>query len=249
MMGKPYAHAVAAKIVDGNHEINLEGAAKKLMKSDDSISSDEAISCIKMMVDSPDYCKELLDLRRAAKAVGFGLIYGIGPGKLSNELGVTVADAKDKMDKYFKVFSNVKKFIDGQKLKARTREDHAVQTILGRFRRLDQINSTNRAWASAEERRSVNAPIQGSAADVCKLAMVNIDRHPELGGDSLDGGAYGFKQLLQVHDELIQEGPDNPDILKYVNELTTKLMEDPGISLSVALAVEGGVADTWLEAK
>jgi DNA polymerase I-like protein with 3'-5' exonuclease and polymerase domains len=79
--------------------------------------------------------------------------------------------------------------------------------------------------------------------------MVNIDRHPELGGDSLDGGAYGFKQLLQVHDELIQEGPDNPDILKYVNELTTKLMEDPGISLSVALAVEGGVADTWLEAK
>lgn len=249
MMGKPYAHAVAAKIVDGNHEIELENAARKLMKSDDSISSDEAISCIKMMVDNPDYCKELLDLRRAAKAVGFGLIYGIGPGKLSNELGVTVADAKDKMDKYFKVFSNVKKFIDGQKLKAKTREDHAVQTILGRFRRLDQINSSNRAWASAEERRSVNAPIQGSAADVCKLAMVNIDQHPELGGDSLDGGAYGFKQLLQVHDELIQEGPDNPDILRYVNDLTTKLMEDPGVSLSVSLAVEGGVADTWLEAK
>ena len=254
MMNKPYSHAVCAKIVDDQKGVeDLEYAVKKAIKatkaSAEPLNETDAITLVKQLYAAPDYVHEMINLRKAAKAVGFGLIYGIGPSKLAGELMTTKQNAADKIEQYFRVFPYVKKFIDTTKATTKARSDHTVQTLLGRHRRLTMINSRNRMISSQEERRCVNVLAQGGASDIARLAMNSIDQDPLLGGGRLEGGELGIQMLLQIHDEIIQDCPDNEDALRIGAERTKYIMSNPGIELSVPLEVSGGSAESWLHAK
>lgn len=255
VMGMPYAYAVGAKILgdvepEERNEDFRSYAIKKLVKSDPESTPESAKRVVDELWKDEPRVKKLVGMRRDAKAVGFGLIYGIGPKKLGHDLGVSPTEAKGKIEQYFSIFRRVEAHIAEQKRRVHESEDHAVQTILGRFRRLPKITSANRAISSMAERQANNAPIQGSAADICKLAMIVIDRDPYLGGDCLEGGALGTQLLLQVHDELIQTVPDIPELLEEAGRRTRDIMVSPnGLQLKVSLAVEGKTANSWMEAK
>jgi DNA polymerase-1 len=157
--------------------------------------------------------------------------------------------AAEKIEQYFQVFPYVKRFIDNTKATTKAKADHSVQTLLGRYRRLTMINSRNRMISSQEERRCVNVLAQGGASDIARLAMNAIDQDPLLGGGKLEGGEFGIQMLLQIHDEVIQDCPDNEDALRVGAERTKYIMANPGIDLSVPLEVSGGSANSWLDAK
>lgn len=255
IMGMPYAYAVGAKIVgdkepEDRDETFREKCIKKVCNSDPESTPESARRVVNELWNDEGKIKTLVGMRRDAKAVGFGLIYGIGPKKLGNDLGVSVGEAKGKISQYFSIFGRVEEHILEQKKRAFEREDHSVQTILGRFRRLPKITSSNRAISSMAERQANNAPIQGSAADICKMAMIIIDQDEMLGGDCLAGGLLGTRQLLQVHDEIIQAVPDDRQIIDEASERTRSIMVSPkGLKLKVSLAVDGKDARNWMEAK
>ena len=138
--------------------------------------------------------------RRRAKAVNFGIVYGLSPFGLSKQLGIPGADARDYIDAYFTLYSGVKTFID--KAIARVRKTGQTRTMFGRLRPIPDIDSKNPNQRGFAERTAINSPIQGSAADLIKLAMIRVDRRlREEGRRSL--------MLLQVHDELLFEAPDD----------------------------------------
>ena len=126
--------------------------------------------------------------------VNFGIIYGISAFGLSQRLGIKRGEAKDIIDSYFTQYPKVKEYMDLSIEKAR--ENSYVETIMGRKRKLNDINSRNAVVRGYAERNAINAPIQGSAADIIKLAMINVN-------DMLKEGNYKSKMLLQVHDELV----------------------------------------------
>lgn len=176
------------------------------------------------------------DMRRKAKEVNFGILYGIGPFGLSNRLGITRAHAKEIIDTYFSGFSNVKNFIDDSVNFAR--EHEYAQTLLGRRRYLKNINSKNRVMRQFEERVAVNMPIQGTAADMIKIAMIKIQNELE----KIDAKT---KMVLQVHDELVFDVPK--DELEIVKPIIRKNMEEAFI-LKVPTVVDIGIGNNWLEA-
>ena len=190
---------------------------------------------------------ELLGARRAAKAIGFGLMYGRGPGALADELGVSRKEAKQKIADWFSTFPGVKQYISDIQCQAIDGEDHAVFTIMGRPRRLHNIVSTNHGVSAKAERDAINAPIQGSASCIAKLAMILIDQDPELGGDCLEGGSANAQMLLQVHDEIILEVGEEQD-LQCLNDKMQQIMVNAA-QLSVPLTTSGGIATNWGEAK
>ncbi|MDP3312778.1 DNA polymerase I [Lutibacter sp.] len=174
--------------------------------------------------------------RGDAKAVNFGIIYGQGAYTLAQQLNKSNKEAKELIDNYYKSFPKLKQYIASQVDFAR--DKGYVETILGRRRYLKNINSHNAIVRSADERNAVNAPIQGSAADIIKIAMINIQNLLTLGN-------YKSKMLLQVHDELVF------DMHYSEKELLLPLLKkemEHAFTLSVPLTVDFGEGSNWLEA-
>lgn len=174
--------------------------------------------------------------RGEAKAVNFGIIYGQGAFTLAEQLNKSRSEAKELIDNYYKTFPKLKEFIANQMQLAR--EQGYVETILGRRRYLKNINSQNAVVRAGDERNAVNAPIQGSAADIIKIAMINIYK-------MLKEGKYKSKMLLQVHDELVFEV--HKEELAVLKPKIKHEMEHAYV-LTVPLIVELGEGENWLEA-
>jgi DNA polymerase-1 len=175
-------------------------------------------------------------MRGAAKSVNFGIIYGISAFGLSQNIGVSRKEAKQIIDQYFEEFPGVKDYMDISIQKAR--EQEYVETIFGRRRYLKDINSRNAVMRAAAERNAINAPIQGAAADIIKIAMIDIDK-------KLKTRDLNSKMLLQIHDELIFDVvADELEILKKI--VMTSMSE--ACQLEVPLIVDVGVGANWLEA-
>lgn len=198
--------------------------------------------------------KKMVFDRQAAKSIGFGLNYGEGPQKLGKTLGVSVDQAKKLMQQYFKPYPLVKTFIDG--VHAYILDHAMVETILGRPRRFHELVSIGRMldkmtrWSlpgtakanlARAERQAVNSVIQGSAADVAKMAMIKCEYDERL-------QSLGVQQLLQVHDELIFEVPE--EHAQEALPIICELMEHPfADELSVPLGVDAGMGYSWSSAK
>ena len=168
------------------------------------------------------------ELRRRAKVINFGILYGMSPFGLSRELGIGGKEAKTYIDHYFDRYPGVKEYIDG--LKASARKDGYVLTIMGRRRFLKDIDSRNKVLREAAERMAINTPIQGSAADLIKMAMIRVDREFRESG-------MEARLILQVHDELIVEAPGreaagSERILKEAMEGVAKLSVPLTVSVS-----------------
>ncbi len=177
------------------------------------------------------------EMRRRAKAVNFGIVYGISAFSLSQDIGVTVAEAKAYMEAYFATFPGVRKYMDD--VVAQAKERGFVETLFHRRRELPEIRSSNFNLRAFGERVALNMPIQGTAADIMKLAMVAVERRLK---KELPEAAL----VLQVHDELIVECPEAQA------EAATKLLEEEMeqvVSLSVPLTAEAHWGKNWLEAK
>ena len=174
--------------------------------------------------------------RSHAKTVNFGIIYGVSAFGLSNQTELSRSESKELIDTYYQTYPQLKVFIDKQIHFAR--ENGYVETILGRRRYLPDINSRNQVVRGAAERNAVNAPIQGSAADIIKIAMINIY-------NLLKDNKLKTKMLLQVHDELIFDVPKNE--LDFVKPLIKKTMEE-AYQFAVPLVVDLGLGKNWLDA-
>ena len=175
-------------------------------------------------------------MRRKAKEVNFGIIYGISPFGLSQNLQISRAEAKEIIDAYFNKFSDVKNYIDNAIIKARKKK--YVETLLGRRRYLRDIDSRNFTLRSFSERNAINSPIQGSAADIIKLAMIEISKW-------IKKNEFNSKMIMQVHDELVFDVCENE--LEYFQSNIKKIMENV-VKMRVPLTVDLGVGKTWLEA-
>jgi DNA polymerase-1 len=176
------------------------------------------------------------DQRSAAKAVNFGIIYGQSAFGLSQNLGISRTEAKQIIDSYFAQYSTIKGYMDNAVKNAR--ENGYVETIMQRRRYLPDINSANAVVRGFAERNAINAPIQGSAADIVKLAMVAVDK-------AMTEAKVQSKMILQVHDELVF------DVLKGEEEVMKKLVKtamEGAIQLAVPMEVEMELADNWLDA-
>lgn len=176
------------------------------------------------------------EMRRKAKTVNFGIIYGISAFGLSQRVGISRGEAKEIIENYFKQFGGIKDYMDETVNKAR--EQGYVETILGRRRYMRDILSANAVMRGFAERNAINAPIQGSAADMIKLAMIQIH-------DWLNAEKLKTRMILQVHDELLFDVP--ADELAYVEPKIKALMEG-AMTLDVPVLVESGKGNNWLEA-
>ena len=184
------------------------------------------------------------DQRRHAKTANFGILYGISAFGLAQQLGCSRSEAKQLIDDYFRAFPKVSAFIEAQK--AFAREHLYVETLFGRKRYLPDIVSHNATVRAFAERNAVNAPVQGTAADFIKIAMVDIHRRlKELDGQMVNGKMVHASMIMQVHDELNFNFPDA--MVEEVRTLVVDAMQN-AVHLSVPLIAECGVGDNWLEA-
>ena len=174
-------------------------------------------------------------MRRDAKAVNFGIIYGISDFGLASSIGVPVTEAKAYMERYLDKFKGVKEY------QARSIEECRAagyaKTLFGRLRKIAEINAANYNLRAFGERAAMNMPLQGTAADIIKIAMIRIDR-------ALEG--YKSKLILQVHDELIADA--DPAEAEEVAAIIKREME-AACTLNVPLVVDVGIGKNWLEAK
>ena len=171
--------------------------------------------------------------RRQAKVVNFGIVYGLSPFGLSQNLGIETAEAKRFIDAYFEKYSGVRKFID--KTLDEARREQKVKTLFGRVRPIPDINSKNANLRGFAERTAVNTPLQGTAADLIKMAMIRIDA-------AIIEGGLKSRMTLQVHDELVFEVPEEEsDVMRT---LVREQMENVHL-LTVPLLVEIGVGKNW----
>jgi DNA polymerase-1 len=177
------------------------------------------------------------EARRNAKAVNFGIVYGISPFGLAAQLGITQREAQAYIESYFARYAGVRKFIEA--IKAEVRRTGVARTLLGRERPIPDINSRNPNARGFAERTAVNSPLQGTAADLIKLAMVRIEWE-------MERRAGRAAMLLQVHDELVFEAP--PEEAAEIAALAKREMEQV-YRLEVPLLVDVGVGDNWRDAK
>ena len=177
------------------------------------------------------------DQRRAAKTVNFSIIYGAGATNLSNQLGIKRTEAKELIENYFKQYSGLKKYMTD--IVEFARANGYVETLLGRRRKLRDIDSRNGMMRAMAERIAINTPIQGTAADLIKVAMINIR-------EALIEGGFQSKMILQVHDELVFDVPK--DELERLKPIVFDKMTTAIPNLKVPILVEMGVGDNWLEA-
>ena len=176
------------------------------------------------------------EMRRTAKVVNFGIMYGAGAFRLSEELNILRSDAQLLIDAYFQKYSGIDTYI--KKTLHKAREDNFVQTILGRKRSTLDINSDNGLIRKSAERMAINMPIQGSAAEMIKIAMININ-------NELIKNNFKSKMVLQIHDELIFEYPEEEEAILI--RMVKNKMEN-AMKLSVPLVVDYGTGFNWLEA-
>lgn len=174
--------------------------------------------------------------RGHAKTVNFGIIYGVSAFGLAQQTNLSRTEAKAIIDSYFSTYPGIKDYIDAQVASAR--DKGFVETLMGRRRYLRDINSRNGAMRGHAERNAINAPIQGSAADIVKLAMLKVDQ-------ALEAGKFEAKLILQVHDELVFDAPRQE--LERLQSVVKTSMEE-AYPLKVPLIVDVGMGDNWLEA-
>ncbi|MBT8141645.1 MAG: DNA polymerase I [Gammaproteobacteria bacterium] len=176
------------------------------------------------------------DQRRSAKAINFGLIYGMSAFGLAKQLGIGRKEAQTYIDVYFERYPGVKRYMDETRLQAK--EQGYVETVFGRRLYLPEINSRNHQRRQYAERSAINAPMQGTAADIIKLAMLNVH-------DYLSDKQDQAKLIMQVHDELVLEAHK-----KHLEKIQAKIIElmSDAAELSVPLRVDAGVGDNWDEA-
>ena len=177
------------------------------------------------------------DLRRRAKAVNFGIVYGIGDFSLAKDLGITRKQAKQYIENYLATYSGVAAYLD-RTVEAAKRDGYTT-TMFGRRRNIPELKASNRNLRSFGERVAMNSPIQGSAADVIKIAMIRVDR-------ALKASGLDARLIMQVHDELILEARE--DCADEAAELLVREME-AAVSLPVPLTADCGMGKTWFEAK
>ena len=180
------------------------------------------------------------ETRRRAKAINFGIIYGISGFGLARQLGIRQGEARDYINAYFENFPGIRAYMDRIKLEAR--ETGHVETLFGRRIHIAGIAASNPAQRGFAERQAINAPIQGSAADIIKRAMVRLP-------SALAEAGIEARMLLQVHDELIFEADES--IAEAAVEVIRSVMEsaaDPVLDLAVPLVAEAGIADSWADA-
>lgn len=176
------------------------------------------------------------DQRRSAKAINFGLMYGMSAFGLTRQLDIPRAEAQKYLDTYFERYTGVKEYMEN--IKAKAKEDMYVETIMGRRLYLNEINAANGLRRQAAERAAINAPLQGSAADIIKKAMIDINGF-------LNKEMPEVKMIMQVHDELIFETPKkiSAEVL-----LTMKNMMEDAVKLDIPLIAEAAIGINWNEA-
>ena len=177
------------------------------------------------------------DMRRTAKTINFGVIYGMSAFRLAQDLGISRTQASMFIDNYFKMYADINNFINSTISSAE--EKGYVETILGRRRPILAINSRNKIEKGAAERIAVNSPVQGSAADIVKKAMLGVTQ-------ALKESGSKAKLLLQVHDELIFECPDDQKTIDETIALIKDKMEN-AVKLSVPLRVSVEYGKNWGE--
>jgi DNA polymerase-1 len=180
------------------------------------------------------------EVRSRAKAINFGIVYGISAFGLANQLGIARGEADDYIKKYFQRFPGIRDYMEATKQFAR--EHGYVETLFGRRVHIREINSTNPGHRGGAERAAINAPIQGTAADVIRRAMIRVP-------DALAAKKLKAKMLLQVHDELIFEAPEKEvDAVIKVARAVMEKSSLPALEISVPLLVEARAASNWDEA-
>ena len=176
------------------------------------------------------------DQRRSAKAINFGLMYGMSAFGLTRQLDIPRAEAQKYLDTYFERYTGVKEYMEN--IKAKAKEDMYVETIMGRRLYLNEINAANGLRRQAAERAAINAPLQGSAADIIKKAMIDINKF-------LTKEMPEVKMIMQVHDELIFETPKQNS--EGVLQVMKKMMEE-AVKLDIPLIAEAAIGENWNEA-
>ena len=182
-------------------------------------------------------CEVTAQMRRDAKAVNFGIIYGISAFGLANDLGISTRKAQEYIERYFQTYSDVKSYMNGNIEKAT--KDGYVETLLGRRRVINELRTSNHNVRAFGERAAMNMPLQGSSADIIKIAMINVMQ-------KLKEGGFKAKLVLQVHDELVIDCPEIE--AEEVATLLKNEMEN-AVSLRVPLTVEVGIGKTWFDTK
>ena len=177
------------------------------------------------------------DMRRTAKAVNFGILYGISSFGLSEDLGIDIGTAKKFIDNYLETYPGIREYMEKEKADAYSLG--YVKTLMNRKRVIEELNSKNFMIRSSGERMALNTPIQGTAADILKKAMVEIY-------DEFNKRGLKSKMIIQVHDELVFNVLDNE--LDEVKDVVRNIMENT-FKLSVPLKVEMEVGNDWFEAK
>ena len=176
------------------------------------------------------------DQRRSAKAINFGLMYGMSAFGLTRQLDIPRAEAQKYLDTYFERYTGVKEYMEN--IKAKAKENMYVETIMGRRLYLNEINAANGLRRQAAERAAINAPLQGSAADIIKKAMIDINKF-------LNKEMPEVKMIMQVHDELIFETPKQNS--EGVLQVMKKMMEE-AVKLDIPLIAEAAIGENWNEA-
>jgi len=179
------------------------------------------------------------EVRRKAKAINFGIIYGISAFGLAKNIGISRTEASDYIKKYFEKFPGIKAYMDDTKNQAR--EDGYVKTLFGRKCHIKGIKDRNGAVRAFAERQAINAPIQGAAADIMRRAMLRMPEAIQ--------PIEGTRMLLQVHDELVFEVPeDKAERLIETVKVTMENAAVPAVNISVPLVVEAHAAKNWNDA-
>jgi len=241
LIRKAFVPSIDSVIVSGDysqielrilaHIANVE-ALKEAFQEEQDIHSKTASDIFKVKID-----EVTKDMRRIAKAVNFGIIYGISSYGLSENLNIPVSDAKKFIDDYLVTYPGIKDYMDKTIKKAH--EDGFVKTLLNRKRHIDELKNSNYMIIKQGERMALNAPIQGTSADIIKKAMVEI--HASLKRQNLK-----TKMIIQVHDELVFDVPLSE--LEQVKKLIEEVMENT-YKLSVPLKVDIEYGDNWYQAK
>jgi len=185
-------------------------------------------------VDNDDMV--LPEMRRIAKIVNFGIMYGAGPFRLSQELDIPFGEAKQIKDAYFQKYQGIEQYIENSKLQIK--ETKSVETLLGRKRAVWDSDSQNKIRRDAAERMAINMPIQGTAAEMIKLAMIKI--HRQMNKENLKS-----KLIMQIHDELLLEV--HQDEIDYISKMVIEHMRN-AMKLDVPIEIDFGIGPSWYEA-
>ena len=222
---------------------DLKEFEMRLEHYDDSKSEDKEkkeagmLALQQIWLDNVDLKKVTPEMRRNAKMVNFGIIYGISGFGLARQLGISRGDAQRYIDAYFERYPGVLKYMDN--IRKQAHDDGFVETLFGRRLYLPEINARNKQLQQAAERTAINAPMQGTAADIIKRAMVDVENW------LLKEHADEARMTMQVHDELILEVKESA--LDKIRSGLEKRMS-AAAELDVPLLVEAGVGDNWDEA-